>query len=310
MSISGNINQTGSTTFSTGTGSISLNGDVIISTNKKLTTSTAQTTINSLLTRINGMASIMNGKELYFVDETYSNYLKILHNGTNGYFDYTGIVYFRKDGSVNVFSLNSDGKATFYNALNTTGITNTGAINSSGNIYLPISKSLYIGESNYIRIHHTGAGSIIDYTDGLNFRNSGTTSSLVISSSNNQATFNYNLNTTGITNSTNAITNNSTLSQVGAATFTGLIQANYDVRILTGGSLYISDSLLTKYLRHHHNGSDSYIDYTGGVNFRSGGAIYTFSIHSTTYQGTFGYNLIFCQLLILLLQILYEFHLQ
>jgi hypothetical protein len=299
MSISGNINQTGSTTFSTGTGNISLNGDVIISTNKKLTTSTAQTTINSLYTRINGSVSIMNAKELYFVDETYSNYLKILHDGTNGYFDYTGIVYFRKDGSVNVFSLNSNGQVTFHDTLNTTGITNTGAINSTGNIYLSVGKSLYIGQSNYIRIHHSGGGSVIDYTDGLYFRNSGTTASLFFNNTSNQATFNYNLNTYGIINNTTELKNNSTLNQVGNASFggtitsTGLIQANYDIRVLSGNSLYVTNAGLTNYLRIHHTGTGgmSIVDYTGGLFFRNTGTTETFKISDTNNQGTFNYNL-------------------
>ena len=88
---------------------------------------------------------------------------------------------------------------------------------------MPVGKSLYIGQSNYIRIHHSGAGSVIDYTDGLNFRNSGTTSSLFINSSTNQATFNYNLNTTGITNNTNSITNNGVLYQNNSSTFSNYI---------------------------------------------------------------------------------------
>lgn len=211
-------------TFNTSTDNFYMNGNLLINNNATFTTSLGKTTINSILSEIYGDLSILNSKPLFFTNSNYSAYLKIYHDGTNGYFDYTGTVYFRKDGSINTFSI-SNGQVTFYDTLNTTGITNTGSINSTGNIYLPIGKSLYIGQSNYIRIHHTGAGSFIDYTDGLNFRNSGTTSSLVINSSTNQATFHYNLNTTGITNSTNAITNNSTLSQVGAATFTNNITA-------------------------------------------------------------------------------------
>ena len=80
-------------------------------------------------------------------------------------------------------------------------------------------------QSNYIRIHHSGGGSFIDYTDGLNFRNSGLTSSLVISCSTNQATFQYNLNTTGITNSTNSFTNNGVLYQNNSSTFSNYISA-------------------------------------------------------------------------------------
>jgi len=75
-------------------------------------------------------------------------------------------------------------------------------------------KSLYITDvilSKYLRNHHNGTDACIDYTGNIDLRNSGATTSLTISGSNNQATFHYNLNTKGITNYTNGITNNSTL---------------------------------------------------------------------------------------------------
>ena len=60
--------------------------------------------------------------------------------------------------------------------------------------------------------------SYIDYTGGLNLRNATTSSgnptiTFNINKTTNQGTFNYNLNTTGITNSTNALTNNGVLTQ-------------------------------------------------------------------------------------------------
>ena len=76
-------------------------------------------------------------------------------------------------------------------------------------------------------MHHSGVGAYIDYTGGLNLRNgTGTIDTFNFNNSTNQGTFNYNLNTNGITNSsTNAINNSGTLTQTGAATFSTNITA-------------------------------------------------------------------------------------
>ena len=69
-------------------------------------------------------------------------------------------------------------------------------------------KSLYITDSiisKYLRNYHDGTNAYIDYTGNLNFRNAGTTTALSLSGTSNQLTFNYNLNTKGIINNTNAI---------------------------------------------------------------------------------------------------------
>ena len=121
----------------------------------------------------------------------------------------------------------------------------------NNNIYVLSGKSLYITDaylSKYLRNYHDGTNAYIDYTGNLVFRNSGSTTSLSINGTNNQISFNYNLNTTGITNSTNAITNNSTLSQVGLASFSN------DIKLNTGQSVYITNSSLTTFLRMHHSG--------------------------------------------------------
>ena len=45
--------------------------------------------------------------------------------------------------------------------------------------------------SKYLRNHHDGTNAYIDYTGDLNFRNSGTTTTLSLSGTTNQLTFNY-----------------------------------------------------------------------------------------------------------------------
>jgi len=129
-------------------------------------------------------------------------------------------------GTDNVY-LNGDviiqNNKTLTTSIGTT--TNNGLLQCDNNIYVLSGKSLYITDaylSKYLGNYHDGTNAYIDYTGNLILRNSGTTTSLSINSSNNQATFNYNLNTNGITNGTNPITNNSTLSQVGAASFNAL----------------------------------------------------------------------------------------
>ena len=92
----------------------------------------------------------------------------------------------------------------------------------------PIDKTEY----KWIEATHNG---------GLTFCNSLNTSLLL--KNNNQGTFYYHLNTTGITNSTNPIKNNSTVSQVGAATFTNYITAP-GIKASTGVFLLVSEMIL------------------------------------------------------------------
>jgi len=100
-----------------------------------------------------------------------------------------------------------------------TGLTSINGLSQANDIVKILSgKSIYITDAaltNYISMYHAGIGlaPYIDYTGGINFRNSGSTTSLIISSKNIQVTFNYILNTTGISNNTNPIINNSTFTQ-------------------------------------------------------------------------------------------------
>jgi len=126
LTISGNINQN-SGSFSTGTGGVNLNGDVVISSTKKLTTGTGLTTINGIL-QTNNHIYVATNKSIYITDSTFTNYLRLINSGVSSYFDYTGGLNFRNSGSTTSFSLNnSNNQATFYYNLNTTGITNTGS---------------------------------------------------------------------------------------------------------------------------------------------------------------------------------------
>jgi len=88
------------------------------------------------------------------------------------------------------------------------------------------------------------------------------------------------------------ITNNSTLSQVGLASFSN------DIKVNTGNSVYITNSAGTYFLRMHHSGvgGGAYIDCTGGLNLRnsttsSASPTDTFNINSLSNEGTFNYNL-------------------
>ena len=174
MTISGNINQTNGT-ITTSSSNINLNGNVIINPTKSLSCGPIS------------CSSINNS------------------------------------GAILCSSINNSGS---YNAITCSSINNSGALTQSAlakfsnDIRVNSGQSVYVTDaslSNFSRIHHSGAGGYIDYTGGLNLRNSTTSSASPTDTFNingsNQGTFNYNLNTTGITNNTNAITNNGVLTQ-------------------------------------------------------------------------------------------------
>jgi len=164
--------------------------------------------------------------------------------------------------------------------------TINGFTQANNNIYVLSGKSLYITDSilsKYLRNYHDGTNAYIDYTGDLNLRNSGTTTSLTISGTNNQGTFNYVLNTKGITNGTTTLTNNSTLTQNGLSYFAD------SIRVSSSKSVYVTDATTSNYIRLLHTGSSGsgFIDFTGDLNIRNAGSTYPLTISSSTNQGTF-----------------------
>ena len=105
------------------------------------------------------------------------------------------------------------------------------------------------------------------------------------------------INTTSGTNYLNGnvvIGSSKTLTTgTGITTINGLTQANDNIYIIASGkSLYIANSLLTQYIRNHHNGTDSFIDYTGDFNLRKSGTTYAMTISKGTNKATFPYGVI------------------
>jgi len=185
MTISGNINHTGANTFSTGTGNISLNGNIIVNPTKSLTSGVIScSSINNSGTLSTGVIEIYNASFPYIDMKSVISDYDIRFGCTSG-------------------SSGTSGQGTL-------------TINAANTI---ISSPLTA--------------------------NSGTFS--------------------GITNNTNVLTNNSTLSQVGLANFSN------DIKVNIGQSVYIINSGLTNFLRMHHSGvgGAAYIDYTGELNFRN-----------------------------------------
>ena len=78
----------------------------------------------------------------------------------------------------------------------------------------------------------------------------------------------------------------------GITTINGLTQANDTVYIASTKSLYITNSILTQYLRNYHDGTNAYIDYTGNLNLRKNGATTAMSIASSDNKVTFPYGII------------------
>ena len=171
MTISGNINQTNGT-FSTSSSNIYLNGDVLISGTKKLTTGTGLTTINGI-SQFNNNIYVASNKNIYITDGT--NFLRLVHSGTQAFFDYTGNMNFRYNSNSALTTFKIDGttnQATFPYNLNTNGITNStnaitnnstlsqvGLASFSNDIKLNVGQSVYITNSSlttFLRMHHSG----------------------------------------------------------------------------------------------------------------------------------------------------------
>ena len=132
-------------------------------------------------------------------------------------------------------------------------LNNDGVLNQTDHIYLSSNKSIYISDgtsttfatatSNFMRLIHSGIQGFIDYTGNFNIRNRSATTTFKIDGVSHQGTFNYNLNTTGITNNTNAITNNSPFYQNSTSSFSALITSN---GITNTGNIKNSNHLLMK----------------------------------------------------------------
>ena len=190
----------------------------ITSSNNLAVNNSLTVTGNTILGADSAYTLICNSKPTFNTDVTING--NITQSSSNTFSTGSGTV-----------NLNGDVVISSTKKLTTgTGLTTINGITQANNIIKILSgSSLYITDAaltNYLRMHHSGAASYFDYTGGLSFRNSGSVTSLQLNNTNNQGTFNYNLNTNGIINSTNGITNNSTLSQVGSATFSGGITNN------------------------------------------------------------------------------------
>ena len=166
---------------------------------------------NTILGNDNTSTLIVNSKPTFNSDVTISGNI----DQTNGTFS---------TGSGNI-TLNGDVVISGTKKLTTgTGITTVnGTSQFNNNIYIASNKNIYITDgTNFLRLVHSGTQGFFDYTGNMIFRLNSATTTFKIDGITNQGTFYYNLNTTGITNSTNAIINNSTLNQVGSASFNAL----------------------------------------------------------------------------------------
>jgi hypothetical protein len=200
---------------------------------------------NSILGVDNTSTLIINSKPTFNSDMTISG--NINQTSANTFSTGTGNINLNGNitvnptksltsGAISCSSINNSGS---YNAISCSSINNSGTLTQGGIstfsniIKVNSGQSVYITDSgltNFLRMHHSGAASYIDFTGVLNFRNSTSSSAnptdtFNINNSTNQGTFNYNLNTNGITNSTNAITNNAALYQNSNATFSNVIVA-------------------------------------------------------------------------------------
>ena len=154
-------------------------------------------------------------------------------------------------------------------------------ITSAGN--LSVSAALTVGTNTILGTSSTNTlicNATPTLNNGLTVAGNITQSSGSISSGSGGITSNGNL----------VISSNKTLTTgTGVTTINGQVQANEIIQILSNKSLYITDLLLANYLRMHHNGTASYIDYTGGLTFRNSGVTTSLLLNNSNNQGTFYY---------------------
>ena len=182
---------------------------------------------NSILGADNTSTLIINSQPTINNNSTFSG--NISQTGSNTFSTGTGNITL--NGNVSITGSKSLSTGTGQTVINGT-LNQVGLAKFSNDIRVNTGQSVYVTDaslSNFLRMHHSGAGGYIDYTGGLNLRNSTTSAASPKDTFNingsNQGTFNYNLNTTGITNNTNAITNNAALYQNSNAIFSNVIVA-------------------------------------------------------------------------------------
>ena len=204
LTVSGNITQS-SGSISSGSGGITSNGDLVISSSKKLTTGTGVTTINGQV-QANDIIQILSNKSLYISDSLLTNYLRMHHTGTAAYIDYTGGLTFRNSGTTTSLLLNnSNNQGTFYYNLNTNGITNTGNISSTGSISCSsLSNSGSYNAITCTSLINSGSSTLASVScSSLNNSGSSTLASLSCSSLNNSGSSTL----TGLVNTSGGIQN-------------------------------------------------------------------------------------------------------